>query len=348
MRSIHITSPKQGSIGEVTLDLIQGLSPYFLISREGESEPLEKDILLSHFINPAIIKDIEFNSFKKKVLIQPIDGTKIKKDVVELFNKYDLIITPASAGKKIMIANGVTTEIKIIPNFFKEEHIVEELIDPIEQIPQDKFVFYHESTFHPRKGIEFLYEGFVRAFSDTPFADKVVLVCKDSPFNQLTLNKNEELKKKIIKLQKQYKVPADIIKISQKLDWDQLKRLWSHVDVYVSFAKMEGFGIPILRMAANNKPILTLNAECNGYMDFLDPAQNVLVPTQMEIAHDEHMQLYTEETQWAVPTMEDVILGFTKVLELSLKTNESQNKKKVKDYEYSKVIKKYKEVLETL
>lgn len=348
MRHIHICSPKAGSIGELTADIFKGLEDSFHVTLEGETEPLETDILLSHFINPSITNSPIFNTFKKKVLIQPIDGTKIRKDIVDLFNKYDLIITPASAGKRIMTANGVTTEIKVIPNFYKEEHIVDDLTDPIEQIPQDRFVFYHESTFHPRKGIEFLYEGFVRAFSDTPFADKVVLVCKDSPFNQLTLKRNEELKKKIIKLQKQYKTPADIIKISQKLDWDQLKRLWSHVDVYVSFAKMEGFGIPILRMAANNKPVLTLDAECNGYMDFLDPTQNVLIPTQMEIAHSEHMQLYTEETQWAVPTMEDVILGFTKVLELSLRTEESRNSNKVKDYEYSKVMKKYKETLETL
>lgn len=348
MRSIHIVSPTQGSIGEITKDLIKGLDSFFDITFEGESEPTENDILLCHFINPALIKAKEFNSFNAKVLIQPIDGTVIDKGVVSMLNQFDLIITPATAGRNIMIENGVTTPIQVVPNFYKEGDIVP-FDNSIKQIPLEPFVFYHESTFHPRKGIEFLYEGFIRAFSDTEYVDRFLLVCKDNPFNKVTFDRIEKLKRDAIKLQSTYKNPANIIKISQKLEWSQLQALWARADAYVSFAKMEGFGIPLLRMAQQGKQILTLDAPCNGYLDFLNKDNCTLVPTTMTLATEEHMNLYTNETMWATPSMDDVIEGFRTVgHKLVYGITPSFNQEEIKKYEYSAVMQQYKKIFENL
>lgn len=345
-RSLHIISPTSGSIGEITNDLTLGLFTFFNLTVEGKDEPKERDILLSHFINPEVVKADEFNTFKHKVLIQPIDGTVIDKGIVDLMNRYDLIITPANAGRLIMIQNGVTTPIKVVPNFYKP--LPERDLPELDQLPQ-KFIFYHESTFHPRKGVEFLYEGFVRAFSDTQFADQVCLVCKDSPYNKLTFDRIERLKREAMELQATYKHPAQIIKISQELSWDQLQALWKRANAYVSFAKMEGFGIPLLRMAQMNKRIITLDAPCNGYLDFLNHSNSILIPTKMVRAEEEHMNLYTDDTEWAVPSMEKVIEGFRNtMMNVLAGTETGLDQKEIEKYEYSNVMGQYRKIFENL
>lgn len=348
MRSIHIVSPSAGSIGEVTKDLLLGLSGFFYVSLEGMDDPKELDILLSHFFNPSILDTPEFNSFKTRVLIQPIDGTVLTKKTVEGINKYDIIITPANAGKKIMIENGVVKPIHVIPNFYKERSI-KYSDDSLKQIPIEPFMFYHESTFHARKGSEFLYEGFIKAFSDNEYTDRVLLVCKDNPFNKVTFDRVEKLKRDAMKLQSTYKKPANIIKISQHLDWPKMNMLWDRTDAYVSFAKIEGFGIPLLRMAHMEKQILTLDAPCNGCLDFLNHTNSTLISTTMIKAENEHMTLYTKDTQWAVPKMDDVVSGFRMVADkLITGTKANFNKEEINKFEFSNVVLQYKELFENL
>lgn len=305
-RDVHIVSTFGGSIGEISKDLTEALKQEFNITIEGESKPANYDILLCHFINPGVVRDSLFTSFKHKVLIQPIDGTIIHEEYITLMNQFDLIITPAEAGKRIMKANGVTVPIVVVPNYFKGASLYPSVTCKIKQIPKGKYVFYHESTLHARKGIEYLYEGYIRAFSDTEYTNDVVLVIKDLPFNPLTFDRIETLKRKMIELQKQYKNPARIIKISQYLKTETLEQLWSRADAYVSLAKIEGFGIPLLRFAFLRKPIIALNNSNSGYLDFLNDNNSYLIPTTQIVAENEHIPIYTKETQWGIPKVNDV------------------------------------------
>jgi hypothetical protein len=299
--SLHIVSALVGSIGEITHDLLPYFENTFDVTLEGFQEPKDYKLLLSHFVNPIIVKHENFKKFKKKILIQPIDGTSIKPEAIKCINQYDLIITPGLAGQRIMQLNGVIKPIVVIPNFYKDNIFNKPIDIFIPELPKDKIIFYHESTCHPRKGIEYLYEGFIRAFSDTKWADKVVLVIKDSPFNEITFDKIERLKRETIKLQAQYKNPARIIKISQALSEDTLKKLWYNTDIYVSLSKIEGFGIPLLRMAALGKPIIALDSTVSGYTDFLTPDNSYLIPTNLVTAEDEFMWLYKKDSKWSVP-----------------------------------------------
>lgn len=346
-RYLHIVSPELGSIGEITKDLVNGLEPYFHITVETKDEPEFDDILLCHFIEPRILTSDEFKKFKKRVLIQPIDGTEIKKEVIANFNKFDLIITPGNAGRDIMIKNGVTVPIEVIPNFYKNDLYSLPINSEISQIPKNKVVFYHESTFHPRKGIEIMYEAFVKAFSDTDAAKDVVLVCKDMPFNELTFDKIEGLKRDVMDLQKTYKNPARIIKISQRCEWEMLKKLWCRADIYVSCAKIEGFGIPLLRMAVYEKPIIILENYNSGYMDYLNSENSYMIPTIQITAKDEFMYLYEKTTEWAIPKrIDDAVLAFKQAYK-DFKNNSSKvvSEKTLEVMKYENVMKKYVDVL---
>lgn len=341
--SLHIVSEMHGSIGEITTDLLPYFQDAFDVTLEGFQDPKDYKLLLSHFINPNVVNHESFHKFEKKILIQPIDGTAIKEDVIKCINQYDLIITPGSAGKHIMVSQGVIKPIVIIPNFYKDSLFIKPISTIIKELPSDKVVFYHESTCHPRKGTEYLYEGFVRAFSDTEWADKVILVVKDSPFNEITFDKIEQLKRDTMALQASYKNPAQIIKISQRLSEDTIKKLWYNADIYVSFSKIEGFGIPLLRMAALGKPIIALNSELSGYTDFLSSENSYLVNTKQVTAEDEFMFLYKKNTKWSIPiSVEDI----TKAFQVCQKDHLEKKAKVVdiKDIEYmhiSNVAEKY-------
>ncbi len=316
MRHLHLISPMSGSIGEITKDLFKVLDKEFIITQEVKAEtPIEKDILLCHFIDQEVVKSPEFNNFKKKILIQPIDGTKIKQDYINSFNRFDLIIVPAYASKNILRDNGVKTDIKVIPNFFKPDLFEKPIYSNIEkELPTDKIIFYHESTFHPRKGIDLLYEGYIRAFSGKKYAKEVLLVLKDNPFNKRTFDHISKLKKEAISLQKKYrsKERADILKFSSQLEINDLKTLWNRCNAYVSFAKIEGFGLPMLRHLLLKKPILCLTNYNSGYHDYLSESDTYFVDSIQTTATGEFMDMYSKETTWATSTIDEVVESFRK------------------------------------
>lgn len=350
MRSLHIVSGETGSIGEITKDLLEGLQNSFDVTFDKDSKPLFPDILLCHFINPIVVNNENFKTFKKKILIQPIDGTEIKRGVIKEFNQFDLIITPGKAGITILRNNGVTVPIKVIPNYYKEDILTSILDTKIKQIPKNKIIFYHESTCHPRKGVEIFYEGFIRAFSDTEYADKVLLVVKDMPFNHITFDRIEKLKRDMIKLQKSYENPARIIKISQFCDWETLRKLWANCNIYVSPSKIEGFGIPMLRMAVLKKPIITLENYNSGYMDFLNKDTSYLIPTKQEIAPDEFMWLYESTTQWGIPiNIEQTVKVFKEALKDYLAGSPKLVPNSILDeMKFENVLKKYVDVIKNV
>lgn len=358
MRAVHFVSNLGGSIGEISTTLGISLKKYFNLTREWEGqEAKEKDVLLCHFLNPSLSQSPEFNNFKKKILIQPIDGTDIYPEYVAEFNKYDLIICPGEASLKILISNGVSTKITVVPNWYEEDLFEKPITLPLEKhLPQDKIIFYHESTFHPRKGISMLYEGFIRAFSDTEYADKVLLVLKDTPHNALTFNDIEKLKRQAIKLQSYYKKPAQFIKFSTLLSKDELKVLWNRCNIYVSFAKIEGFGIPLLRHLLLKKTILCLDNINSGYNDYLNDNNAYLVPTMQVTASNEIMKLYTEKSKWAVASLEDIVKYFKLVLKDYLAgTNKTINnnfadlqRSIYEKYSYQKVLESYVNIINNI
>jgi hypothetical protein len=354
MKNIHIVSNPVGSLGEITKDISTYLKDKFVFTNEFEennSIPLKHEILLSHFISPVVVNSPVFHNFQYKVLIQPIDGTKIHQAFIDAINEYDLILTPGKAGKRIMEENGVTKPILVIPNYYKQQifSAPQNLSIPkLDKYIKDKFVFYHESTCHPRKGIEEMCEAYVRAFSDTPYANKVVLVIKASPHNKLTYNDLEVIKKRIIKLQKKYKNPAQIIKISQYLSEDILKKLWHKTVCYLHFAKIEGFGIPLLRMMMLEKPIVALYNGDSGYMDFLENDHNVkFIGDKKVIAHNEFIPIYTKETEWSVPSNKEEAAKVIMDMYLNPITPEV-GKKSLKKYSIKTVMDFYEKVFNNI
>jgi len=350
---LHFDSPATGSIGEISRDLEPILKESFILTCEYRDEiPVEREILLCHFLNRAIVKNQIFNSFKYKILIQPVDGSIFVKEAIESFNKFDLIICPALASKNILINNGVNVKIEVIPNYYKKDIFTKEIYTPIDKyIPENKIILYHESTFHPRKGIELLYEAFIKAFSNTKDYNNVVLICKDGSFNFKTFDRIESLKRDAINLQKKFVNPSTILKISNELSYKDLKQLWHRANIYVSFSKIEGFGIPLLRHYVMGKSVVIIDNKNSGHHDFLNQESIYSVPAKQVNAKDEFMWLYSKETEWAVPKIDDCISilrkavsnykqGINRTIESDL-----NKEKKIDFYSYENIGKLYVELI---
>jgi glycosyltransferase involved in cell wall biosynthesis len=275
---IHVVSQSIASIGEVTNDIVsflQNCSNYVITEEFKGQQPKKYETLLCHYFTSKIVKHKNFQLFRHKILIFPVDGTAFVEGVVDNMNQFDLIITPGTAGKKILEKVGVTTEIKVIPNFYHINHVT---IDPDVSISKslkkelkDSYVFYYEANFYERKGFEELMSSFIHAFStdDKENKENVTLLIKTD--NSLkSYEYFERIKKEsILKTQKLFKFPVKIVKVSQHIKFEQLKKIWNRIDCYVHPARIEGFGIPLLRMAVLGKPILVLENSFSGYNDFL-------------------------------------------------------------------------------
>lgn len=348
--SLHIVSQFHGSLGEITTDLIPFLKKDFVITEEFKQGPAGFDYLLCHYINPVIVQDQSFKLFNKKIVIQPIDGTVLMPEIINSLNQFDLIITPSLAGKNIMLENKVTSPIEVVPNYYKKSLTTLIKKQLPKGIPQADFIFYHESTLVNRKGMELLYEAFIKAFSDKPYTNKVLLVIKDSPLNTKTLTYKEKCKKEAIELQKKYKNPARIVKISQLLKEETLKNIWINIDAYVSFAKIEGFGIPMLRMAVLQKPIVTLENKLSGYSDFLNLSNSYMVPTTNVQAIGENSALYSKNSQWAVPNkMDDAVEQLLLCYDDTIKQKQKKvDQTQLEKYEFEKVKNIYTSLLQNL
>jgi len=351
--SMHFVSEMAGSIGEVTGDLSECFEKEFELTKEWEKQqPSNKELLFCHFIQPEFVKSEDFQGYDVKVIIQPIDGTSIKDDVVDMLNMFDLIITPGTAGRSIMLQNGVLKPIVVIPNFFKPNILraetSQEFKSYVDREVGDRTVIYHESTFHPRKGIEILYESYIKAFSDKVYTKDVVLLLKDSKLSPGTILNNESMKMNAVRLQRKYKHPAKILKISCNLEEDELAYLWDRCDIYASFSKMEGFGIPLMRMMVMGKPIITLNSENNGYMDYLNNDNAILVPTKDVVAKEEFMWLYKEDTKWSVPNIDDCVSGFEKIYSSLKEVDYIKTSKEVYRFSFENVCNMYVSTLKSL
>lgn len=267
-----------GSLGDIQRDLRDHLGVYFTIN-----EDLYKgsDISISNFLTSSHDRDYFFKKHKYNVLIQPIDGTVIFKHKVDTINKFSLVITPGNAGKDILIKNGVTAPIKVIPNYFKECNLHA-------KNTSNKIIFYHESKLYKRKNLSGLYNAFLNAFADSKLYDKVKLVIKTDCGNAL----NE-----IQTYTHSYTNIPEIEVIDAYYSEEELYQLWIDADIYISFSHMEGFGIPLLNFAAMGKPVITLKSDISGYMDFLNDTNCYFVESR-RVTDTDFATLYTAESEW--------------------------------------------------
>ena len=342
-RSIDSSDASFGSVRELATEINEYLGKHNKVYHGiGNTD----DIFLCHFLRHHYIYNPNFKDYKSRVLIQPIDGTVIAPVHVKELNRFDLIITPATPGKTIMQNSGVTTMVKVIPNYYDPMDIVKvkrlkhrNLLPPFD----DKFLFYHESSLQPRKNVGAMIEAYLLAFSDTDMNEEVHLAIKG-----ITESEFERIRQLALVLRKKYEQPAKISLISSNFSKYILRKIWSTVDCYISFAHMEGFGIPLLRMAVNQKPIITLRSEISGYMDFLNDRNTYFVDSKKcKLAEEARLIYDTEKSHWEDVESIEAAAGILRtVYKDSLSSRLKVNREELVHFRKDVVMRHYNEVMQ--
>lgn len=347
----YITTSPIGSLTEITKDVVDGLERKNWSCKNYISGA---PVFLLHYLNYDLINSKSFQKVKKRILIQPVDGIRVKEDVVKnINNNFHMCLTPASNGKRILEESGVKIPVVVVHNYYKKQDtqkvtnfyhrgLLEKGVFGYKT--SNKFTFYHESTMTQRKNIKGLISSFLFAFSVPDLVDNVRLVIKGMPKKDFHI-----LQEIIEKSKKEKGVLPQIDFVLGYLEKDQIKLIWHDVDAYVSFAHMEGFGLPLLRMAALSKPVLTLKSEISGYTDFLNDDNSYLVESKkIPMGKEEKLIFDFNDTTWE--DLKSIESGAESFLSL-YKDFLNQKLKKVENeilekFEFNNILKKYIDVLQ--
>lgn len=279
-KTLHIPRVFGHSLMKINKDLSENLKNDFKISTRRS----KGDILIQHYV----LEIKEYTNFKKKILIQPIDGTHINKCHIDTINRYDLIITPSVIGKRIMQDNGVKKPIEVIANYY-DESLLEERSDYFDQnLKSDKFTFYSESTGIKRKNVENIIKHYQLTFRKR---HNVRLIVKLSTTDHNRINHFRSLINK---------EGPEVVIISEFLKEEELESIMRGIDCYICLSFMEGFCIPLLKSAVLKKRIIALDSKISGYIDFLDKENASLIPCkEIEIEKsEESLLIYSERSKW--------------------------------------------------
>ncbi len=287
---------------------------------------VEGDILFMHYIDPPAINW----RFKKKVLIQPVDGTIINSGMTENINQFNYVITPSSINKQQLIDSGVEVPITVIPNYYDSD-LLESDNGFFEQLfDEKKYTFYTESTGVERKNIENLLKHFLETFTKE---DNTRLIIK---LNQVE-NKIITKLKSIID---SYQNRPEVILLNKRLPEKYLNSLERGIDCYICLSHMEGFCVPLLNAAVLKKDIITLDTKISGYKDFINKDNALLIPTkeiEMPIT-EKSTWMYSVEAKWEDVDYQDYRKALKSVYNGEYKFNKSLTYDK---YRKENVMKEY-------
>ena len=199
---------------------------------------------------------IQMNFDRPRILYTMWESTRINDLMIEILSKYKHIFVPNHYNKVNFLNQGLNTNIDVIPLFCDTNHYVYS-----EHKTRDKFVF-GVSNEDPRKNISKVTKCFLKAFKG----------CTDV---ELHIKTNESIQKHF---------DNKVKYVSQKLSKDDLRDWYYNIDVYLSGATCEGWGMMQQESMCCGRPLIYTNY--GGLSEF------VISKNNFEIGYDE---VYSEK-----------------------------------------------------
>lgn len=255
------------------------------------------DVQIIHTI-PSLYKLIS-NSAKKDYYLKKISYCTWETDklpstwVIEL-NKMDEVWVPSTYNKTTFIESGVKN-VTVFPHIFLEQSLFPKneirLMDVYSRnIPNNKFTFYCIAEYSERKGIDDLIKVF----------NKINKIYKDVQL-VLKLHYKNYSRENINYLVNKFKCPPNIYIITNNVNNEELLKIHSLGDCYVSLHKGEGFGLCLYDAVNYKKKIIATNY--GGPTDYLTNEHN-LVNYKLDKVNVSD-SLYTNDQKWAYPDLND-------------------------------------------
>ena len=178
---------------------------------------------------PAIVQ--HFKKDKETVqLYTMFETSDVHPDIIESMKKFDKVIVPFTYLANILSRRGVNA---YPTNFYTSEIIRKKpLVVPKKRDP-DRLIFLYVGTNDIRKNVTSLVRTFAKAAAGTQH----LLIVKTNTSDQLLETDNIRI-------------------VTDKMDFDQLIRLYNLCDYMISFTRGEGVGLPMLEADYFGKPII--------------------------------------------------------------------------------------------
>jgi glycosyltransferase involved in cell wall biosynthesis len=231
---------------------------------------------------------------------------------IDSINKMQLIVVPSEFTKSTITAAAIehnlqiTTEIRVIPEYFRKEVFNNENIEielkELDEIPES-FAFLSVGHWlqgavgEDRKNISGLVYTFLDTFKNQKISPALILKTSGATYSHVD---RWEIEKKINEIRKMFignlKLP-NIYLLHGELTDVEMNSLYNHskVKAMVSFTKGEGFGRPLLEFATTGKPIIA--PHYSGQCDFLVAEFICALPGQLTNIHSTAANQFLPETR---------------------------------------------------
>lgn len=287
-------------------------------------------------IYPPITRDIKG---KYKLIYFYWEESRIPEEWVKNFNDLDAVIVASKFIKRMLIDNGVTTRIAVIPNGVNSD-LIEGNIKPADLNTKKGFKFLSVSSGFPRKGIDVLIRAYLEEFSKE---DNVCLVIKTFPNVH---NKISEIIKKHTS-----QGSAEIIHIDRDMHDTELASLYKACDCLVAPTRGEGFGLPMAEAMLARIPVITTNY--SGQVDFCTNDTAYLIDYKLTPSNSHVKSAYNlADSKWAEPDVQHLKKLMRHVYENrdadEVKEKVENAYRNIKTYTWGSTAKKTVELLEAI
>jgi glycosyltransferase involved in cell wall biosynthesis len=219
---------------------------------------------------------------------------KIPEIFAQGFQHVDEIWTGSEANKAAIIKGGVDKPVHIIPQPIET---VREWPEPYLLPEFDGYLFYSIFEWTDRKNPEALLRAYYEEFGN---GENVGLLIK-TYFRNFTLSSKRMIRNAVDNIKRQYgeKLPPVFLYLDL-MDRQQIMRIHSTGDCFVSAHRGEGWGVPQVEAMVAGNPIISTGY--GGVHEYLQPGKTAfLIPYEMEalrgMAHSQ--RFYGSDQLWA-------------------------------------------------
>lgn len=222
---------------------------------------------------------------------------KIPKVFADGFSNVDEIWTGSQANVDAIKSMGVDKPVYIFPQATQTDRDWPPAYE-LAGLPTDGFLFYSIFEWTDRKNPKALLDAYLSEFQNN---EPVGLLLK-TYFRNFTLQNKRLIRDKIaiIKSQLSLKSYPQIFLYLDLMDRDQLMRIHSTGDCYVSAHRGEGWGVPQVEAMLAGNPVISTNY--GGVHEFLknDDTAKLLSNKMIPLRGMDHSQhFYTPDQKWA-------------------------------------------------
>lgn len=285
---------------------------------------IDYDAVILHIAPGLFPRWLEQERGKRILAYTVWDTDRLPHDWPALLNQTDRVLVPSQWNHKVFQQSGVTVPITVVP------HIAGTNNRPAghgfgDLIPTD-YVFYTIETWTARKAVWDTIRCYLDAFTA---ADPTVLIVKTNttyygrpmaPVLRLPRSlarlvervgrffpgayQKIDVETFMHRVRREYAAPARIEVITDELAEEEIHRLHSRGDCYVSLCRAEAWGLGAFEATNYGKPVIITGY--GGQREFLPQELAYLVPYTIVPACDETDRAgITADQHWAQPSLPD-------------------------------------------